>query len=199
MIDFLALIPFVIITTFTPGPNNITCASMGIQFGIRRSLPFMTGIVSGFLAIMILAGFFSNLLFQAIPLLEPVMRWIGAAYILYLAYGIIKSDYHFETQVQSQPFGFLKGFLLQFINPKGIIYALTLYSAFLFPIIHLPAYIFLAALALSSTGFLSILTWTSLGALISKIINQGKTKKIINTILALLLVYTAVKLTGLLG
>jgi|LDZU01.1.fsa_nt_gi cysteine/O-acetylserine efflux protein len=150
-IDFVSLIPFVFITTFTPGPNNIACTFMAINFGIKSSMGFLYGIYLGFLSILLLAGFFSNILLNPIPGLEPIMRWIGAIYILYLAYNILKLDYSLQKNTQqAHPFGFGKGFLLQFLNPKGIIYALSFYSVFLYSIIDSPRYILIFALILAS-------------------------------------------------
>jgi len=198
-IDFVSLIPFVFITTFTPGPNNIACTTMAINFGLKRSMGFLYGIFFGFVSVLLLAGFFSNILLKTIPDLEPIMRWIGAVYILYLAYNILKADYSFQQDNQQvQPFSFSHGFLLQFLNPKGIIYALTLYSAFLYSIIDIPRFIVLFAFILSSIGFLSLLLWASFGTLISRFLYQDKARKTVNLLLALLLAYTAVKLTGFL-
>ena len=198
-IDFVSLIPFVFITTFTPGPNNIACTSMAINFGLKKSMSFLYGIFFGFVSILLLTGFFSNIILKTIPELEPIMRWIGAAYILYLAYSILKADYSFQqNNQQMQPLSFSHGFLLQFLNPKGIIYALTLYSAFLYSIIDIPRFIVLFAFILSSIGFLSLLLWASFGTLISRFLYQDKVRKKLNLLLALLLAYTAVKLTGFL-
>lgn len=198
-IDFVSLIPFVFITTFTPGPNNIACTSMAINFGLKKSMGFLYGIFFGFVSVLLLAGFFSNILLKTIPDLEPIMRWIGAAYILFLAYSILKADYSFQQNNQQvQPFSFSHGFLLQFLNPKGIIYALTLYSAFLYSIIDIPRFIVLFAFILASIGFLSLLLWASFGTLISRFLYQDKVRKTVNLLLALLLAYTAVKLTGFL-
>jgi cysteine/O-acetylserine efflux protein len=197
-IDFISLIPFVFITTFTPGPNNIACTSMAINFGLKKSMGFLYGIFFGFASVLLLAGFFSNILLKTIPDLEPIMRWIGAAYILYLAWNILKADYSFQQNNQHvQPFNFSHGFLLQFLNPKGIIYALTLYSAFLYSIINIPQFIVLFAFILASIGFLSLLLWASFGTLISRFLYRDKVRQTVNLLMALLLAYTAVKLTGI--
>jgi len=197
-IDFISLIPFVFITTFTPGPNNIACTSMAINFGLKKSMGFLYGIFFGFASVLLLAGFFSNILLKTIPDLEPIMRWIGAAYILYLAWNILKADYSFQQNNQHvQPFSFSHGFLLQFLNPKGIIYALTLYSAFLYSIINIPQFIVLFAFILASIGFLSLLLWASFGTLISRFLYRDKVRQTVNLLMALLLTYTAVKLTGI--
>ena len=198
LIDFGTLIPFVLITTFTPGPNNLSCASMSINFGIRKTMNYLYGIVTGFFLLLLLCGFFSNLLFTAIPSVEPIMRWIGAAYILYLAYGTFKASYSFKEKSNQFLLGFYKGVLLQFINPKGVIYGLTLYSVFLNPLIGNSFYIILFSLGFTLIGFCSILTWTLFGAMINQYLHHLKLRIMINSILSLLLVYTAVKISGVL-
>jgi len=198
LIDFSTLIPFVLITTFTPGPNNLSCASMSINFGIKKTMNYLYGIVTGFFLLLLLCGLFSNLLFIAIPSVEPIMRWVGAAYILYLAYGTFKASFSFKEKSNQYLWGFYKGVLLQFINPKGIIYGLTLYSVFLNPLIGNSFYIILFSLGFALIGFCAILTWALFGAMINQYLHHLKLRIIINSILSLLLVYTAVKISGVL-
>jgi len=169
LIDFSVLIPFALITTFTPGPNNLSCASMSINFGIKKTMNYIYGIVTGFFLLLLLCGFFSNLLFTAIPSVEPIMRWVGAAYILYLAYSTFRASFSFKEKSDQYLWGFYKGVLLQFINPKGIIYGLTLYSVFLNPLIGNPFYIILFSLGFALVGLCALLTWVSFGAIINQI------------------------------
>lgn len=198
-IDFASLIPFVLVTIYTPGPGNIACTSMGINYGMKRSLGFIYGLQAGFILAMLLAHLFSNLLLEIIPSLQSVMRWVGGAYILYLAYQIYKTDYSYQQDSQeSKPFSFRHGLLLQCLNPKLFIFVLTLYTAFLYSIIHIPRYIGLFTGILVLLGFSANLLWNSFGATISRFLHQVKVRKTVNSVLALLLVYTAIKLTGLL-
>ena len=198
-IDFSSLVPFVVVTIYTPGPSNIACTSMGVNYGMKKSLSFIYGLVSGFILIMLLASFFSNLLLEIIPSLKSIMRWVGSAYILYLAYRIYQADYSHQQDSHKETLLYFKhGFLLQFLNPKVFIFVLTLYTAFLHPIIHMPGYIILFTTVLALLGFSSNLLWSSFGTTISHFLHQEKVRKIINTMLALLLVYTALKLTGIL-
>lgn len=199
LIDFGVLIPFALITTFTPGPNNLSCASMSINFGIKKTMNYIYGIVTGFFLLLSLCGFFSNLLFAAIPSVEPIMRWVGAAYIFYLAYGTFKASFSFREKSDQYLWGFYKGVLLQFLNPKAIIYGLTLYSVFLNPLIGNPFYIILFSLGFALIGLCAVLTWALFGAIISQYLHQVKLRIIINSILSLLLAYTAIKISGILS
>jgi cysteine/O-acetylserine efflux protein len=196
-IDYLAFISFVIITTFTPGPNNISSASMGILYGYNASLRYLLGIISGFVLIMLLSGGISTALLFAIPAIESVLHYVGAAYILWLAYHTFKASYSFDEDNQKL-LGFSNGFFLQLLNPKVIIYGLTLYSSFLDGITARPFYLVLSALALASVGFCAISTWTLFGASIRKYMGHPRVKQVLNTAFSLLLVFTAVELSGVL-
>ncbi|MBC8504912.1 MAG: LysE family transporter [Anaerolineales bacterium] len=92
MIDFVALTSFALITTFTPGPNNITSASMGVLYGYRKTLSYLWGVTAGFFLVMILSSLISTSLLIFYPAVEKIFRIAGAIYILWLAYGTVKSS-----------------------------------------------------------------------------------------------------------
>lgn len=195
--ETIALITFVIITTFTPGPNNISSASMGILYGYRRSLGYLLGISLGFFMMLTFSGWLSAFLLESIPAFEPILRVAGAVYILWLAWHTLRASYNFEAEDQ-KPLGFLQGFLLQVLNVKVIVYALTLYGTFLPGRITSPVVLALSAIAFAFVGFCSLTLWTLFGAGIRKYLEQIWVKRAFNIILALLLVYTAVELSGVL-
>jgi len=197
MIDNLpALISFVLITTFTPGPNNISSASMGVLHGYKKTLNYMGGILCGFFFVMLVSGLVSTTLLTIFPPFENVLRIVGAAYILYLAYSILKASYTFEDS-DIKPLGFTNGLMLQLVNPKGVVYGLTLFSAFLAPITGSFGLIILAGILLTIVAFSSVSTWALFGTAIRTYLRQPRIKTTVNVILALLLVYTAIDLVGI--
>ena len=195
-IDFIPLVSFVMVTTFTPGPNNISSASMGVLYGYRDTVKYLTGISVGFFFIMLLCAYVSSTLLKFIPSAEPVLRIIGAAYIIWLAIGTARASYTFNDNGQP-PMGFKKGFFLQTFNPKVAIYGLTLYSTFLSPAVgnHLILTIF--ALLFAVTAFCATSTWALSGAAIRTHLHQPRVRVFVNAILVLLLVYTAIDLSGI--
>jgi len=195
-INFGAFITFVLVTTFTPGPNNITSSSMGVLYGYRKSLKYMSGIVTGFFCTMFLAGIISQTLYAIFPSLESVMRIIGAGYILYLAYKTLKSSYNFGED-SSPVLGFANGVLLQALNPKAWIYGLTLYTTFLAPITGNIIFLLLSAAFLACVAFCATSTWALSGAAIKRYLKNPNIQKGINIALAVLLIYTAVDLSGI--
>jgi cysteine/O-acetylserine efflux protein len=160
-------------------------------------LKFLLGLVSGFFLIMSLSGLISATLLGFFPALEPILRYFGAAYILYLAFSILKASYTFETG-DAKSMGYLHGFVLQVSNPKLLVYAFTLFSTFLAPISGNIALLILIVPLLALTAFCATSTWALFGTVIKTYLNSPRAKMTVNIILSLFLVYAAIELAGFL-
>ena len=135
-IDIAAVSIFVLVTNFTPGPNNILSGSLGAVHGYRRAAPFLLGVSAGFLVIMLLCATLSTLLTTHLPTVAPILRLVGGMYILWLAVGVYRSSNKLvEGPAEASPLGFWSGLALQFVNPKAIFFGLTVYSVFLAPLL----------------------------------------------------------------
>lgn len=187
-----AFLSYVIVTTFTPGPNTIMSMSNATRYGFRKSLPFNFGVFSGFIIIMALSSLFSITLYKVIPSIKSIMTIIGAAYILYLAWKIYNSKPDMKNENKKDTNTFLSAMLLQFVNPKVILFCITTVSTFIIPYYKSPLEIALFCVAIAFSGFVSTLCWSLFGSVFQKLII--KNNRIINTIMALLLVYCAVSL-----
>ena len=75
-IEMIPLISFVIVTTFTPGLNNISSASMGVMYGYKGTFIYLVGIASGFFFVMIACAYLSSALLAIIPVAERYLRWV---------------------------------------------------------------------------------------------------------------------------
>jgi cysteine/O-acetylserine efflux protein len=170
---------------------------MGVLHGYKNTLNYQVGLAAGVFFVMLLSGWISTTLLGIFPSLEPALRYVGAGYILYLAFGILKSSYVFtENDVNS--LGFVHGVILQILNPKLIIYAFTLFSAFLAPITNSVALLVLAAALLSATAFGATSVWALCGTAIKTYLHQPRVQAVANGLLALFLIYSAVNLVGVL-
>lgn len=194
--ELIALVSFVLITTFTPGPNNVSSASMGVLHGYRATLRYLSGISTGTFLVMLLCGWISSALLRVFPAFEGTLRIIGAVYILWLAFHTFRASYAFE-EGEGTPLGFSQGLFLQVLNPKLVVYGLTLYSAFLGGLVTNSVTLFLSALIVTAMGFCSISAWAILGATIRAHLDRPSMKRGLNAVLSLLLVYTAIELSGL--
>lgn len=194
--NFFPLLSFVLITTFTPGPNNITSASMGVLHGYKNTLNYLIGIAAGFFMVMLLCGWVATSLLNMFPFFETPLRLIGAAYILWLAFKTLQASYSFKESSQ-RPMGFGNGLLLQLLNPKVLVYGLTLFSTFLAPLTNNLKMLVVSAVLLAATAFGATSTWTLFGTAIKTYLHQPAIRNAVNLILSVLLVYTALELSGM--
>ena len=190
MFPWQAFLTYIIIVAITPGPNNIMSMNNAAQKGFMKSLPFNFGIFTGFILVLILCTVFSSLLFALIPRIQLPMQILGAAYMLYLA---VKPFLPSKSREAKKSGGsFVIGMMLQFINPKFYIYAITAISSFVLPwFTEIPILAFFIFL-LAFVGFACTICWSFFGSLFTKIFN--KHGRIINVVMALLLIYTAASL-----
>lgn len=188
MPNLTAFLSYVIITTFTPGPNNIMAMSNASRYGFKKSIRFNAGVFFGFLIIMVLSSFLSITLYNIIPSIKPLMTFIGASYILWLAWKIYKSKPHLEDENKATS-SFTAGIMLQFVNVKVIIYCITIVSTFIAPYYNSVFALSMFSLFLASVSFMSTCSWAAFGAIFQKFL--FKNQRIVNIIMALLLVYTA--------
>ncbi|HEY5584597.1 MAG TPA: LysE family transporter [Ruminiclostridium sp.] len=192
MPNFIAFLSYVLVTTFTPGPNNIMSMSNASRYGFKRSIMFNVGIFFGFFIIIALCSFFSVTLYSLIPSIKSIMTYIGAVYILWLAWKTYKSKPYSENKSEKHTNTFLSGLLLQFVNPKVIIYGITTVSTFIVPYYRSVFVLTSFSVLLAFLGFAATCCWSLFGSVFQKFL--VKNYKATNIIMALLLVYCAVSL-----
>ncbi len=157
-----ALYPFllyVLVTTFTPGPNNIMSMTNAMHFGYRRTIKFLTGIATGFFIIMAASGLLNVMLSGWLPFLEKWLKILGAVYMLYLAFHIARSRPVEIEEGNSGDNSFKAGFIMQFLNIKVILYGITVFSLFIIHFSQNAIVIGLFALALALVGFVATSCW----------------------------------------
>ena len=169
---------------------------MAVMHGYRRTIGYQAGLAAGVFLLMSLSGWFSAALLNVFPALEPIMRTMGAGYILYLAFGILKASYSFAEE-GAKPLKFMHGFMLQILNPKLIVFAFTLFSTFLAPFTGNIMLVVVAAAILAAISFCATSAWSLFGAAVQSYLHEPRLKMAVNIILSLSLVYTAITLTGL--
>jgi cysteine/O-acetylserine efflux protein len=194
--SLLPIISYILISSFTPGPSNISSASLAVVHGYKNTLRYQAGLAAGVFLLMFFCGLLSTTIVKMFPDFEPIMRYVGAVYILYLAVGILKASYTF-TEKDSKPLGFAHGFLLQILNPKLFVYAFTLFSAFLATITQNITVLFLVVTSLAMVAFCATSTWALFGTAIKTHLMNPRLKTVVNILLSLSLVYTAISLTGI--
>jgi len=190
MPNFYPFLTYVLVTTFTPGPNNILSMTNGLRYGYRRTLGFLAGMTSGFLVVMLISGLLNVALVNMIPQVRFWLNLLGAAYMLYLARHIVFSRPSGEDTEQNGLNTFGAGFALQFVNLKGILYGVTVFAMFITPVYQNPVIVGLFAPLLACVGFIAVSSWALGGNLFRSFLQ--KYERWFNLLMGALLVYTAI-------
>ncbi|PLX34861.1 MAG: lysine transporter LysE [Clostridiales bacterium] len=193
MFNLTAFIGYMVAVTFTPGPNNILVMTNAGTYGFKRTLNYMAGGAIGVFLIVAASTYFNVLLFDAIPTVKPLMGIAGAAYMIYLALRIIRSKPP-EAGESGEPLRFHYGFIMQFLNPKLLIFAVTATSNFIVPYFESSYYLPFTIL-MTMIFILSWLVWSLCGSVFKLFLNRHY--KPFNIAMGLILIYSAVSISGL--
>ncbi|GGG70866.1 lysine transporter LysE [Salipiger pallidus] len=183
----LAILTFALVSSITPGPNNLMLMSSGATFGFRRSLPHMAGITLGYPLMLVLVGLGAMQVFDRYPAAHDVMRVVSVLYMLWLALRIARAAPPDENEPgRARPLGFFPAAAFQWVNPKGwsmALGAITLYAADR----SLASVLWVAACFLAMS-MVSTTTWTVLGREARRVMGNRRRLRIFNIAAALLLV-----------
>src|SRR6201996_2535632 len=127
-----AFILFAAVMFFTPGPNNIMVMSSGLTYGFRRTVPHIAGVVIGFAFMVGAVGLGFGTIFVAFPVLQTILKYAGAAYLVYLAVMIATAGPPRPGEASRGPMTFWQAAMFQWVNVKGwvaIIGTITAYAA----------------------------------------------------------------------
>jgi threonine/homoserine/homoserine lactone efflux protein len=165
-ISFLPWLALMFPIAFSAGPNNLMCASSGAACGIRKTIPFIAGLNTNIAFYSLLAGMGFGTLISRYPAVLIIIKYAGAAYILYLAWSFISPGLKARTEVSGLRPGFWQGVIVNALNPKCFTAILLMYASFYNPdssstlqISTLTVWIVLLSVA-------SHFTWASMGAFI---------------------------------
>ncbi len=192
----LAFLPFLVSMSFTPGPNNIMVASSGVNFGFRATIPHMLGIAVGVASMMLLIGFGLGQLFVAAPLVHRVLKIVGAAYLLYLAWRIATASDVGTTARIARPLTLLQGAAFQCVNVKGWIIAVSAITTYTVIDASLPIQICQIAALSAFMAFASVVCWTLFGQWLRQFLNTPGRLRGFNYSMALLLIASIIPTLG---
>lgn len=181
---------FSFVTSATPGPNNTFLLSSGANFGFRKSLPYLNGIMVGLAGMMIALGAGLGVIFTTLPLVYQVLKWVGFAYIVWLAFQIIKSTSKSET-AEPKYIGFAKATTFQFVNPKAWVVVAS-FMATSVPVgsgLGATAFICVVFLVFTYPG---ALLWAVAGQVLKTWLSDPIRRRIFNIVASILLVLSMV-------
>ena len=189
--DWPAFFSYVLLNCITPGPNNMICLSSAAQHGFAQSLRYIAGVFAGSIMIGLLTGGFTSLLYDVLPAAEPWLLALGAAYILYLAWGVWRSQPR-EGGAPVKKRGVLSGVMMQFVNVKGILFSVTAMASYVLPNWSGPLAIALCSAIIACCCVVCCGVWALGGAAL--VGAYRKHARLISGVMALALVWCALSL-----
>jgi threonine/homoserine/homoserine lactone efflux protein len=183
----IAFIIFAAVMFFTPGPNNIMVLSSGLTYGFRPTLPHIAGITIGFAFMVGAVGLGFGTIFIAYPILQTILKYAGAAYLIYLAAVIATSEPVTPGQDNGRgPMTFWGAVLFQWVNVKGwvmVIGTITAYAG----VASFPWNIVIQVVLSLLRGVMSTSIWTLSGSSLRALMTSPKAVRAFNIVMAVLL------------
>jgi threonine/homoserine/homoserine lactone efflux protein len=130
MIDPLAFATYSFVMSITPGPNNVMLTASGATFGFRKTVPHILGVSAGFSVVLLAVCAGLDALFSRWPEIQTGLRWLGAAYLIYLGWRILRSG-EAKAANSRKPLTLMEAAGFQFLNPKAWVMTLTAAAMFL--------------------------------------------------------------------
>ncbi|HEU6436208.1 MAG TPA: LysE family translocator [Nitratidesulfovibrio sp.] len=221
--SLLSLLLYCVVVTFTPGPTNIVILSIAQGEGTRRALVFSAGAAAAFALMLAASAALNSLLAELLPPVQPVLQLVGGAYMLYLAWKVYGMDVGPKVgqDVEDAPVDgtdggavpdapgapgghaaaprsdgalFVAGFLMQFVNPKVVMFTLTVMPGFVALAHGSRGGVAAGVAAVSVIGWAAFAAWVGFGALLRRFLSAYR--RVVNVLMALFLVYCAVAMSG---
>ena len=188
-VELLAgFVGFAVVTLFSPGPNNLMLMASGLNYGFARTQPHVVGVAFGFGFLNLMVGLGLGAAFATYPALYAVLKYVGAAYLLFLAWKVATAGPpSTEGQTAGRPMTFLQAAAFQWVNPKAWAMALGAIASFA-AIADYPTNVIGLAAIFTSIGLVSAWTWVLLGLGVRRIVGDERLVRVINGAMALLLV-----------
>lgn len=182
---------FGFVTSVTPGPNNTYLLASGMNYGLKKSLPYLFGLLIGLTIVVLSIIFGVGVVFTKFPFAYQVLKWVGFAYICWMAYGVATSGTKTAKAKTDSYVGFWKAIGFQFVNPKAWIVSLSFVATYV-PVGQSLWVEIVFGLVLVLTTFPGAFIWATLGQLLSTWLSDAQKRRIFNYIAAVLLVLTMV-------
>ncbi|MET0445286.1 MAG: LysE family translocator [Pseudorhodoplanes sp.] len=182
-----AFLAFAVVMFFTPGPNNVMLLASGLNFGFRRTLPHIAGVTVGFAFMIAVTGLGLGALFTAQPWLQTVLKFGGAAYLVYLAIAIAMSGPPDAGEAERRrPMTFFGAALFQWVNVKGWVMAIGTITAYA-AIASYPWNVMVQVGLSLMMGLASSVSWALCGSALQSLVRSPRAVRGFNIVMAILL------------
>ncbi|OTG86129.1 threonine transporter [Acinetobacter sp. ANC 4558] len=178
---------FAFVASITPGPTNFLILSTSHQYGLNKSFSIILGASIGAALLVLLLGVGLGQSINHHPTLKLFLSIIGGVWLSSLAWKIYKYQPNIQVNLEkkSQKIGFLHGFLLQLINPKSWIMAMSVITIYLSNTPNYLHFLFMLSGIFMLISIPCLFAWAWLGIVTKQLLNSNQQIIIFNRILAM--------------
>lgn len=187
------LMIYALVSSITPGPNNMMLLASGVNFGVRLTIPHMMGVCLGFTLMLALVGLGVGVAVLAIPLLHTVLKYGSGAYLLWLAWALATSGSLGGSEAGARPMRFIEAVLFQWINPKAWVMAVSAMSIYTDPQAMLVSVLMVSGL-FGLVNMPSIAVWVGFGVGLRGFLEDQTRLRLFNISMAILLLMSTLPL-----
>ena len=189
--EFTALLILATAMSFSPGPNTTLSTAMAANHGLRHSLRFVAAVPVGWSLLLVLCALGIGALITGMPALRWGIKALGIAYLLWLAFKLSGSGQLAQAQPAQLRVGFVQGVLLQFVNIKAWLLALTIGAGWVAGQADFTARMLVVLPVMAFYALSSNLLYACIGAALRQWLATGRRLLWFNRGMAALLVLTA--------
>jgi len=194
--EFIALVIFCAVMTFSPGPNTMLTTAIATNEGFRRTIPFTLSVPIGWLLMMLSCGLGLGALVTEVPSLRLGIKLLGCIYLIWLALKLCQRKKLDDINTANLNMNFFKGVVIQFLNIKVWLLAITVTGSWILQSEGQPSSnpnerLLLACATVMFFAFTSNLTYAVAGSLFREWLGSGKRLMVFNYLLAFMLIATA--------
>ena len=175
----------------TPGPANLCSLGAALRYGKGPALKQWRGLATGFFTVSMAAAAIAWLLGAALNEYVGLLSWVGAGYMLWLAWHMLRASGADPDSDPTAP-SFRNGLLVQLTNVKIMIFCLTAQTSYVLPYTRSIWALLAMALFLELTGPVCNLAWLFAGASLQKLFANHR--RAVDTVMAAALALCAVSL-----
>ncbi len=195
MLDPLPCATYAFVMSITPGPNNVMLTAAGANFGLRRTLPHILGVSCGFGAQVAAVCGGLGILFSRWPQLHLALKWVGAGYLLYLGWQMLRTG-SAQAGSAGKPITFMEAAAFQFLNPKAWVISLTAATLFLPAQLGQVLASGYVATIVTAVNLPCITAWALFGSSLGLALSRPGPRRVFNGVMAVALAATGVMMVA---
>jgi threonine/homoserine/homoserine lactone efflux protein len=184
----LPLVAFVVAASVTPGPNNLLVLASGANWGVARTMPHIIGVMLGFPVMIVAVGLGISAVFEAAPWLHTALKYVGCAYLCWLAWRIASAGRPGESQRARLPMNLWQAMAFPWINPKAWTMVLSGMAVFVDPDAGNVTQVLGIAALFAAVTLPNGLAWAAFGRAIAGFLTDDARRCWFNRAMAVLLV-----------